>query len=148
MTRLARLLERHEGKRKRPYTDTVGKLTVGIGRNLTDVPCSEDEIQLMFRNDMARAAKACARLFPTWATLSPVRRAVLQDMMFNLGATRLRRFKKMRRALRGLDFQEAAVQMLDSRWADQVGKKPHQRAWRLARMMRSNAWPAFLSAGP
>ena len=49
-----------------------------------------DEIQLMFRNDMARAAKACARLFPTWATLSPVRRAVLQDMMFNMGPTRLR----------------------------------------------------------
>jgi lysozyme len=140
MTRIAALLERHEGKRTRPYTDTVGKLTVGIGRNISDVPFSEDEIQLMFRNDIARARMACERLLPTWAMLSPVRQAVLLDMMFNMGTGRLSGFRKMRRALRRQDFEDAAVEMLDSRWSEQVGKKTHQRAWRLARMMRTNEW--------
>ncbi|MBQ01698.1 MAG: lysozyme [Acidobacteria bacterium] len=140
MTRIADLLERHEGKRTRPYTDTVGKLTVGIERNISDVPFSEDEIQLLFRNDMANARKTCEGLFPTWATLSPVRQAVLLDMMFNMGPGRLRGFRKMRRALRRRDFEDAAVEMLDSKWSAQVGKKTHQRAWRLARMMRTNEW--------
>jgi lysozyme len=145
MSRLARLLEAHEGKKVRPYHDTVGKLTVGIGRNISDVSFSEDEIQLMFRNDMVRAERQCERLFPTWNALSEVRKAVLQDMMFNLGPSRLRGFKKTREAIRKKDFNEASVQMLDSKWAEQVGKKMHQRAWRLAWMMRVDEWPGFVS---
>ena len=69
-----------------------------------------------------------------------MRHAVLLDMMFNMGPGRLRGFVKMRRALRRRDFDVAAVEMLDSKWSEQVGKKTDQRAWRLARMMRTNEW--------
>ena len=133
-------LERHEGRRRRIYVDTVGKVTGGIGRNLTDRSFSDAEIDLMFENDLEGALSECRKLFPTWRELEPIRQAVLTDMMFNLGQTRFSKFKKMRRALRARDFTEAAVQMLDSKWANQVGRKTHQRAWRLARMMSTNEW--------
>lgn len=140
MTRLADLLERHEGRRKRLYVDTVGKLTIGVGRNMTDGKLGEDEINLMLANDLRRAMGYCRRLFPTWMQLSPPRQAVLIDMMF-MGPGRVRGFRKMRAALSRGDFKETAVQMLDSKWARQVGKKPRQRAWRLARMMVRDEWP-------
>ena len=139
---LNRLIRRHEGSRRRPYRDSRGILTVGIGRNLDAVPFRDDEIMLMFDNDVADATRQVERLFrETWTNLSAVRKAVLVDMMFNMGAPTLTGFKKMRRAVRVGDFEEAAAQMLDSRWATQVGRKPNQRAWRLATMMRSDAWP-------
>lgn len=134
------LVERHEGRRRRVYTDTAGKLTVGVGRNISDVSFSPDEIDRMFRNDLARARTECVRMFRFLGNFGPVRVAVLVDMMFNLGPTRLRKFKFMRQALKERDFEWAAIEMLDSKWARQVGSKPHQRAWRLARMMRLNVW--------
>ena len=137
---LADLLERHEGRRKRLYVDTVGKLTIGVGRNLTDGSVSEIEIAFLLANDLRRFTGYCERMFPTWLTLSEPRRAALVDMMF-MGPGRVRGFKRMRAALRRQDYDTAAAEMLDSKWARQVGKKPKQRAWRLARMMKTNAWP-------
>jgi|TARA_Y100000310_G_scaffold338954_1_gene430118 lysozyme len=140
MSRLTDLITRHEGTRTKPYTDTAGKITIGIGRNLTDVGLSNNEIRMLFLQDMGTAQARCAILFPTWDQLSAVRQAVLIDMMFNLGPGRLRGFKKMRRALRQADYETAAVEMLDSVWADQVGRRKNQRAGRLAEMMQTNQW--------
>ena len=53
-------------------------------------------------------------------------------MMFNLGKTRLSKFVKMRDAIEDHDYNRAAKEMLDSKWADQVGN----RAVELAELMR------------
>jgi lysozyme len=143
--RIERLLTRHEGKRRRPYKDSVGKLTVGIGRNIDDVPFRDNEILMMFRNDLSEATNQCQRMFSVWNELSDVRQAVLIDMMFNMGPRTLKKFVKMRRAVMRNDFVEASAQMLDSRWATQVGRKPKQRAWRLAKMMLTDEWPSDMS---
>ena len=60
---LLRLLTRHEGRRPFPYLDTAGKLTIGVGRNLTDRGLSSAEIDLLLANDIAAARAACRRLF-------------------------------------------------------------------------------------
>lgn len=136
--RVAGLIERHEGRRMKPYTDTTGHLTVGVGRNLTSVRFSTAEVDLMLETDIDHAVADCRKLFPTFDTLSEVRQAVLADMVFNMGLVRLRKFQRMRRALRNEDFDTASLEMLDSTWAEQVGR----RALRLAQMMRTDAWPA------
>ena len=43
-----------EGTQLEPYLDTVGKLTIGIGRNLSDCGIRLDEAELMFQNDLAQ----------------------------------------------------------------------------------------------
>lgn len=125
-------LERHEGRRKFPYTDTVGKLTIGVGRNLTDRGLSDDEIDLLLANDLDKHWADLVRALPFVESLDEVRQRVLLDMAF-MGVPRLLTFKRMIAAVQKQEYRLAALEMLDSRWAQQVGK----RARTLADMMRS-----------
>jgi lysozyme len=120
-----------EGTRTKPYKDSVGKLTIGVGRNLDDVGLSMDEVSYLLENDIIRAEKDAATLFPNFDTLSENRRAVLINMAFNLGAGKLAGFKKFRAAVEALDFETAAAEMTHSSWSLQVGV----RAGRLAKQM-------------
>lgn len=121
-----------EGVKAKPYRDTMGKLTIGCGRNLDDVGLFQDEIDLLLENDITRAEESARSLFPTFDELTDNRRAVLVNLAFNIGQTRLAQFKKLRKAVVANDFETAHVEMLCSLWADQVG----QRAVRLAKLMR------------
>lgn len=123
----------HEGRRKRIYRDSVGKVTGGVGRNLTDVGFSDDEIDLMFRNDIARAVANLDRYHPWWVRLDPIRRKVLIDMMFNLGPGKFDDFTRTLGEISQGRYVAAAKRMLESKWASQVGA----RARRLAKMMRT-----------
>lgn len=121
-----------EGKRSKLYVDTVGKWSIGIGRNLTDVGLSEDEIQYLFANDKRRAYEIAvsATKKAVFDTLTLSRQAVLCDMAFNLGE-KLYQFKATLRDIERGDYKQAAYDMEHSLWASQVG----DRAKRLASIM-------------
>jgi len=126
------LLKRHEGLRLKPYLCSAGKLTIGYGHNL-DNPISEEVAEAILMTDMAIAIQECIYL-EYWPHLSEVRQAVIVDMVFNLGMSRFKKFKKMRAAIMKRDFKTASQEMLDSKWARQVGG----RAIRLSKMMETN----------
>jgi lysozyme len=132
---LVQQLRRDEGVRSKPYLDTVGKTTIGVGRNLTDVGLSDDEINYLLSNDIK---KVQAQLAGHWwyDTLDPIRQAALQNMAFNLGIGGLLHFPSMLDALGKKDWQRAHDEALDSLWAKQVGA----RAQRLADQLLSGAW--------
>lgn len=134
--RLAKQLEIDEGKRSKMYLDTVGKWTAGVGRNLSDRAFSEDEIQLMLSNDIDLAVKDTRQLVPGFDNLDDVRQEILANMAMNLGYTRLAGFKKFLAAVNASEFAEASMEMLDSKWAQQVGA----RAQRLSKAMRVGSW--------
>lgn len=121
-----------EGVKPKPYRDTVGKLTIGCGRNLDDVGLRADEIDYLLENDIVVAEADARDLFPGFEGLSDNRKAVLVNMAFNLGRERLAQFRKLRRAVEELDFDQAYVEMVSSLWADQVGP----RATRLSKQMK------------
>lgn len=127
-------LRSHEGVRRYPYEDTAGKLTIGVGRNLDDRGISDDEIDYLLRNDLRLCAAELDVIFLQWRDLSENRQNVLIDMVFNLGRTRFAKFVNFWQALSEGDYAKAADEMLDSRWAVQVG----QRAITLAGMMRND----------
>ena len=124
-----------EGLRLKPYRDTVGKLTIGVGRNLDDVGISEDEAFYKLENDIQKAIQDATDIFGTsvWLSLDEIRQAVIIDMLFNLGKPRFLTFRKFIQAVKEGDFEKAAKEMFDSRWAKQV----KDRAERLAYMMRT-----------
>ena len=136
MSRLHSMIEMHEGKKYKPYRDTVGKLTIGIGRNLDDRGLSEDEVQLLFSNDVRIATEELERAFPWTRSLDEVRKAVLIDMSFNMGLPVLSQFKNTLSLIERGEYEKAAVAMLQSKWATQVGN----RAKRLSEMMRTGVW--------
>lgn len=132
---LRRQLIRHEKLVKRPYYDTAGKLTIGIGRNLTDRGLSEAESLYLCDNDIDVAVHALMA-YVWFVDLDPVRQAVLANMMFNLGALRFAGFRRLIDAVAHGQYSLAADEMLDSAWSQQVG----DRAVELAAQMRTGAW--------
>ena len=131
--KLIEQLKRHEGFRSKPYKDTVGKLTIGYGRNIEDVGISVQEAETLLLNDIEWAVEECAQLFLNWPELPDDVQVVLANMCFNLGKVRLGRFIKMRMAIADKDFVRAAEEMKDSKWYTQVGR----RSVELVEMMRS-----------
>ena len=128
-------IKKHEGYSATVYVDSVGVPTVGYGHALlqgSKIPHMVAE--LLFDQDFDIAVKDYEILTLRWSiNLDPVRRGVLVNMLFNMGMSRVSRFQKMLTALQAGDYDKAADEMLDSRWATQVGK----RADELAKIMRN-----------
>ena len=132
MKNIIDLLIKHEGLRLKPYRDTVGKLTIGIGRNLDDLGITEAEARYLLENDVLRVSLELVHHFPWYNGLNAARMIVMIDMVFNLGINRFKLFKKLIKAIEVQDWEQAAKEMLDSKWARQV----KGRAAELAQMMR------------
>ena len=128
---LSEQLKRHEGLRLKPYLDTVGETSIGFGRNLSDMGITEAEAKFLLDNDiMSSFADVVAVIGKdVFEGLSEVRQGVLVNMIFNLGMPRFRTFKKMIAAIKADDPEEAAVQMQDSRWFNQVGGRGIELVW-------------------
>jgi lysozyme len=126
-------LTRDEGLRLKAYVDTVGKMTIGVGRNLTDKGISLDEAHVLLTNDMTAALDDCTGAFPWFAALDDARQRVLVNLCFNLGLPRLMGFRRMLIAMEYTRFNAAADELLDS---DAARALP-DRYGRLAQMLRT-----------
>lgn len=125
-------IKRDEGVKTHPYKCSAGKLTIGVGRNIEDNGISEDEIEYLLNNDIRYCVRDLKSNFDFYNKLDGTRKRVLINMCFNLGITRLLKFKKFIRALEDNDYETASVEMMDSLWARQVGP----RAERLRDLMK------------
>lgn len=127
-----------EGERRFPYPDTQGKVSIGIGRNLTDVGINRGEQALMFDNDLATAERSARLLLTNFDQLSDVRKAVVMNLSFNLGYTKLAGFVNTLKAIDTGKWDEAAQGLRQSKWITQVSK---DRSSRLIAMILSGVMP-------
>lgn len=126
-----------EGLRLEPYRDSVGKITIGYGRNLDDKGIRQGEAEFMLRNDVQDALKD-ARTLPYWDHIGPVRQMVIADMVFNMGLTKLRGFVNMNLALEHQDYNAAAFELKDSKYYRD--RATHLRASRNYKAMLTGIW--------
>lgn len=131
MKNLKDWIKKCEGYNSHPYLDTVGKVTIGYGRNIDDNGISQAEGDYLFDNDFARCERELAP-YPWYVNQPKNVQDALMNMCFNLGIGRLLGFRKMIAALTVKDYTTAAMEALDSKWASQVG----QRAKDVALMIR------------
>lgn len=124
-------LKRHEGLRLKPYRDTVGKITIGYGRNLEDRGITEQEAEVLLIRDVIETQRQLAR-YGWFLLMNETRQDALVNMAYNLGMGGLLGFRRMIAALERRDYHSAAREMLDSKWARQV----NHRATELAEQMR------------
>ena len=138
---LDKLIE-HEGMVLEVYQDTLGIDTIGIGRNLKDRGISKEELahldipnietvyqhgiteadaRYLAMNDIKIVEDELCRVHPCVENLDAVRQLILMDMAFNMGVPRLCKFKKMWNAIHEGNFEVAGFEMMDSKWARQVG---------------------------
>ena len=132
MTDLEREIADDEGFRAKPYRCTSDKLTIGYGTNIED-GISRDEALLLMRHRLGKVVAALQSRLPFWPRLTDDRRRVLANMGYQLGVAGLMGFKRMLAGLERGDYDGAAREMLDSKWARQDSPG---RARRLAEKMR------------
>lgn len=147
-------LKLHEGVELYVYKDSLGIDTIGIGRNLEDRGISREELNYMdipsieavyehgitnedamylAMNDIRIVEEELCRAHPCVYKQDAIRQLILVDMAFNMGVPRLCKFKKMWNAIHEGNYDAASAEMLDSRWATQVGS----RATKLADAMKA-----------
>jgi lysozyme len=127
-------LIRHEGLKLKPYRCTADKLTIGVGRNLDGKGITEEEAMMLLENDIAEVEydlKYYIFQF-VWDDLPEAVQIVLANMRFQLGFMGFRSFKRMIAAVKQLDFDQAAIEMENSKWA----KQTPNRACELIIMMK------------
>jgi lysozyme len=135
MSNLINSIRHHEGWRDKAYQDSEDIWTIGYGTNLQELKIDKQLGEAWLEASVKQARKAAER-FPEYVMLTPVRKDVLVEMIYNMGPRRVAGFRMMLQAIREGDWEEAAIQMLDSKWARQVGR----RARRLAEQMESGVY--------
>jgi lysozyme len=144
-------LRRDEGVVYHPYVDSVGKITIGVGRNLTDVGFSaaelavllshgktnskqlvldDNEVDMLLNNDIDKVVREMTTL-PWFNALNDMRQNAMLNMCFNLGFAGLSAFHQTIACIESSNWQCVHDQLLASKWARQVG----DRAQRIANAM-------------
>jgi lysozyme len=122
-----------EGVKYEIYKDHLGYPTFGIGHLITEddpehgepdgTEISEDRVNEIFESDVAKFVSEAKILFPDLDELPDVAQQVIVNMAFNMGRPRLSKFKNFIAGVNDRDWVRAAEEMMDSRWADQVGAR-------------------------
>ena len=127
---LLEMLKRHEGVKSHVYLCSAGYETIGVGRNISKsgMGLSDDEVDYLLENDIVRVIKELSSEYPWFKDLDDVRKDAMIDISFNLGATRLRGFKRALAAMEVADYKLAAKEFLDSKWSRDVKGRSHELA--------------------
>lgn len=120
------LIKKHEGKsirnhRHMPYQDTVGKWTIGYGRNISDCGISEEEAQLLLANDIKQCEEQLDHNLPWWREKPEAVQFVMLDMTFNMGITIFLTFVRTLELLKDNKFIAVADNLTRTKWYKQVG---------------------------
>ena len=133
INKLREQLKIDEGVKYEVYLDHLGYKTFGIGHLVVagdeeygaDVghPVSEERVNAVFDEDVKKYISESEKVFPNLQKLPEEAQQVIVNMCFNMGAPRLSKFKKFIAAVNDGNWSTAAIEMMDSRWAKQVGKR-------------------------
>ena len=128
ITRLRNTLIRHEGLKLLPYECTAGKLTLGVGRNIEDRGISKETAMQMLDEDIEICLNELMERLNYFETLPTEVQETLVNLCFNMGISRLMKFQLMLGAIEAGQYELAAKELLDSRYARQVGKRAEELA--------------------
>ena len=126
-------LIKDEGYKYEIYLDHLGYPTFGVGHLILEkdeeygkpvgTPVSEERIKECLSNDIEIVCNELNRNMEWWQDLNDTRQRVLANMAFNLGLPRLSKFVKFLKAVQDSDWEKASEEMMDSKWATQVGDR-------------------------
>lgn len=151
MTKRLAQIKRHEGEKFRAYLCTAGHWTIACGYNLDANPLhlSDFEIAEFKKNGITQIISDhltnlmisqieidLSKKLKWFDTLDEPRQTVLVNMAYNMGINGLLAFKNTLLAVEHGDYELAAKNMLESKWATQV----HGRATELAKQMETGVY--------
>lgn len=135
LERCKEAIKRHEGEVLEVYEDSLGYLTLGVGHLIqpndpehgqpAGTPVSQETVDAYYDTDFDKHMDETVHVVgqDVWDELPGDIKEVLVNMCFNLGGTRLGKFRNMLTAVEDHDWERMAVEMEDSRWFKQVGRR-------------------------
>ena len=133
VTTLMKELMLDEGYKQEIYADPLGHPTFGVGHLVTKndeehgkevgTPVTKERIEKCLQQDIKIVLNELDLNEPWWRSLDSNRQRVIANMCFNLGYPRLKKFKKFIYAMQISQWEKAAEEMMDSKWATQVGER-------------------------
>jgi lysozyme len=133
---LEKMVARHEGFRSKTYRCTSGKLIIGYGFNL-DAGMPEDEAAMLMRHRLNKLKEQISDRLPWTKKITAPRRAALANMAYQMGLAGLLGFKRALAAMEGGSWDEAATEMLNSKWARSDSPR---RAVEISEIIRTGKW--------
>ena len=136
MNKLIEQLKVHEGVKLKPYKCSAGKLTIGVGRNIQDNGITMEEAEYFLQNDIAEARSQLLHAFPWMGDFNDARISAMINFTFNVGIGTVKKFENTLSYMQSGEWNKAADEMMDSRWARQVGN----RAIEVTEQIRTGKW--------
>lgn len=121
-------IKRHEGFKSKVYKCPAGKWTIGYGRNVEDVGITLTEAEVLLNNDLYRSQFELSNSLPWYKGLSHRRKQAMLNLHFNMGTGTLSKFQKFLKAMSESDYSTASAELLNSKYASQVGKRAQEVA--------------------
>jgi GH24 family phage-related lysozyme (muramidase) len=131
-------IKRHEGEVLEVYADSLGYLTLGVGHLIREgdaedgqpagTPVSQEVCDAYYEDDFDKHVDEAIHVFESkggedFYSLPEDIQHVLVNMTFNLGGNRFGKFNNMWKAVVSEDWKTVAVEMEDSKWYGQVGRR-------------------------
>lgn len=133
-----------EGEILSIYKDHLGYDTFGIGHLVTEqdpeygqpvgTPVSAERVREVFDVDIQKSIYYCVAQYSQWTTWPEEVHLIMVNMMFNMGPTRMAKFKNMQLALSMRDWKQAAAEGRDSLWYRQVTNRAERLMSRLEKV--------------
>ena len=128
MSRLLESVKKHEGYKDHVYLDTRNKRTVGVGHLCVEdhwedhKKYPEEMLMNILKDDLKNAIQGAGELCSDCPDLRDQAKELIVEMVFQLGKTGVSKFRNMWKALEKdpPQYDVAAKEMLDSRWAKQT----------------------------
>ena len=112
-----------EGLVLKSYTCPTGYTSVGVGRNLETNGITEEEAMYLLNNDISTVIKKLDKHWIAWRKFPIAAQYVCIDLVFNMGINTFMSFRKTRAYMEMGDFEKAGIELLNSKYAEQVGRR-------------------------
>ena len=129
-------LKDFEGLVLKSYKCSQGFTSVGIGRNLETTGITEEEAMYLLDNDLQRVIDNLDKHWEVWRTFPKAAQYVCIDVVFNMGINTWMSFRKTRAYMEMGEWEEASGELLQSRYAKQVGRRAIFNSEQLASCQR------------
>jgi lysozyme len=121
-------IKEYEGFSSLVYECTAGYQTIGYGRNIEQKGITKSEAEFLLHNDLEQSIKEISNIVKDFNDLPDKVKLVLIDMTYNLGLSKLLTFEKMLDAIDAKNWEKAAEELLDSKYARQTKRRARMNA--------------------
>ena len=113
-------IKQHEGYRNKVYKDSLGIDTIGYGFAIKDLELDQDIADQILQRKLDQLIVRIKKTFGWYNKLPLKAKNVVANMCYQLGIKGFSKFRKTLSYLKRHEWEEASVEMLDSRWARQT----------------------------